>query len=108
MYASAVDITYRLSLLGGVVLLVEVGEGREKSARNSMLLIQVDGTLNTLVTNNVAVGEVLSDDTASRLLLLCNLVGIALSVVGVVASIILVVSSGAGDLNLGSSKLGVV
>jgi hypothetical protein len=73
-----------------------------------MLLVEFDSTLDSLVANNISVSKVLGNDTAARLLLLGDLVAVTLSLVLVVAAIILVATSGRGDLNLSSTKLGIV
>jgi len=73
-----------------------------------MLLVELDGALNGLVTDNVAMGKVFSNNAASGLLLLCDLVALTLALLLVVAAIILVATGGAGDLNLSGTKLCVV
>jgi len=73
-----------------------------------MFLVELDGALNGLVTDNVAVGKVLGDNAASGLLLLCDLVALTLALLLVVAAIILAAAGSAGDLNLSGTKLCVV
>jgi hypothetical protein len=46
----------RLGLVGGVVLRIEALKGREEAIGNAVLLVEVYGTLESLVTDNVAVG----------------------------------------------------
>ncbi len=73
-----------------------------------MLRVQIDSILNSLVSNNISLCKVLSDDAGSWLLLLCDLVGVALGVTGDVVVIIVGSIAGAGDLDLGGAELGVV
>ncbi len=54
-----------------------------------MLLVEIDGTLNSLVTKNITVGKVFGDDTAAWLLLLGNLVTVTLGILCEVASIVI-------------------
>lgn len=73
-----------------------------------MLLVEFDSTLNGSVSNNVTVGKVFSNDPASWLLLLGDLVTLTLGLGLVVASIVFVAASSTRDLNLSGTKLGVV
>jgi hypothetical protein len=75
---------------------------------NTVLLIQLNGTLSCLIADNVAMGQVLSNDARSRLLFLGDLITVTLSLCSEVASVILVRAGGAGDLDVGCAKLGVV
>jgi hypothetical protein len=104
----AIGVIDGLGLVGGMVLLIEVGESLDKAVGDTVLLVELDSTLDGLVTDNVAVGKVFSNDAASWLLLLGDLVAITLSLILVVAAIIFVAASGAGDLNLSSAELGIV
>lgn len=54
-----------------------------------MLLVQVNGTLDSSVTDGVAVGKVLCNNAGTGLLLLGDFVAITLSVRLVMASIII-------------------
>ena len=65
-----------------------------------MLLVEVDSTLSGHISNYVTMCEIFRNDAGSRLLLLCDLVAITLSVGCEVASIIIVGSTGTGNLNL--------
>lgn len=104
----AATCTYRLGLVSCVVLSIQVGEGREETLRDAVLVVEVDSLLDAGVTNNVAMSKVLSNNSASWLLFLGDLIGIALSVLGVVASIILIGSRSASNLDLCRTELGVV
>ena len=73
-----------------------------------MLLIQINGTLSCLIANDIAVCEILSNDTGSRFLFLGDLIAITLSLCGIVAAIILVGAGGGGDLDMSGAELGVV
>lgn len=73
-----------------------------------MLLIKIDGTLSCLVTDGVAMGKVLSNDTAARFLFLSDLVTLTLGSFIVVASIIVSGSRSTGNLDLAGTELGVV
>ena len=71
-----------------------------------MLLVQVDSVLNSIVSDNITLSEVLSNNACAWLLLLCDLVRVALGITS--DMVIIVVLAGAGDLNLSRSKLCVV
>lgn len=73
-----------------------------------MLLVQIDGTLSSLVADDIAMSQILSNDAGSWLLLLSDLIAITLSLLCIVASIILARASGTGDLDVSGTKLGVV
>ena len=73
-----------------------------------MLLVQVDSTLSGLIGNVITMGKVLSNDAASWLLFLGDLVTITLGLCSIVTSIILGRASGAGNPDMSRSKLGVV
>jgi hypothetical protein len=59
-----------------------------------MPLVEIDGSLDCLVSKDVAMGEVFGDNAASWLLLLGNLIAVTLSVLCEVASIILSAARG--------------
>lgn len=99
-----VGLVRRLGLLGGLVLVVEVLERGQEAAGDTVLVVKVERALRSLVADNVAVGEVLGDDTGAGLLLLGNLVAVLLAV----GLIELLSTLGTGHGNLGLSKLGVV
>lgn len=69
-----------------------------------MLLVEIQGALSSLVTDGVAVGEVLGDDAGSWLVLLGDLVG----VLGLGGWLVLPGALGTRDGDLSASKLGVV
>lgn len=58
--------------IGGVVLLVEVGQGRGEFSGHAVLLVEGDCLLEGLVAQRVAMGEVLSDDSRAGLIFLWN------------------------------------
>jgi len=89
-----------------MVLLVETSDGVDESVGYAMLVIQIDGLLNGLVTNHVAVSKVLSDDARARLVLLCNLIGVTIGIRSVVT--VIGVCRCAGNLNLSGTKLCVI
>ena len=105
--ADAVALIGGLGSVGGVVLLVETLEGREEAVGDAVLGVEVESTLDGGIAYDVPVGEVLSQDTGAGLLLLGNLVGVAVSVLGN-RNIIFAIAAGAGDLKMVVSELSVV
>ena len=101
----AVSLICGLSLLGSLVLGVEVLESLEEAAGNTVLLVEIESALSSLVSENVSVSEVLGDDTGSWLLLLSNLIRV---LGGGWAILKLLCTLGARDGNLGPSKLSVI
>ena len=89
-----------------MVLLVETSDGVDEAVGDTVLVVQVDGLLNGLVSNYVAMSEILSNDAGAGLVLLCNLIAITLGV----RSIVAVISRGrcTRDLDLGGAKLSVI
>lgn len=73
-----------------------------------MLGVEVDGLLNSLVTEDVTVGNVLGGNTGTGLLLLGDLIAVTLGVLCEVASVIIVGTRGTGDLDLCRAELGVI
>lgn len=73
-----------------------------------MLLVEVNGLLNGLVADCIAVGEVLGDNTASRFLLLGNLVAVTLLIRSVVGSLLCACAGGTRNLNLSCTKSSVI
>jgi len=71
-----------LGLLGGLVLGVEVVESLEEFVGETMLVINIKGTLSSLVANNVTVSKILGDDTGTWLLLLGDLICVLLGTMG--------------------------
>lgn len=97
-----------LGLVGGVIFGVEVLDRGQELIGNTVLGVEVDCLLNSRVTNDVSVGEVLGNNTAARLLLLCDLVAVS----GVVVLVVVIVAARTGasafDLDLGETKSRVV
>ena len=106
--SDAIGVVDRLGLVGSMVLLVEAGEGVDEAVGDTMFLVELNSTLDGLITDNVAVGKIFCNNAASGLLFLGDLIAVTLSLVLVVAPIILVAASGTGDLNLSGTKLGIV
>merc|ERR1711977_274077 len=67
LLGDTIGLINRLGLVGGMVLLIEVGEGGQEAVGNSVLGVEIDGLLDGLVTEYVAVGNVLSSDTGTGL-----------------------------------------
>lgn len=107
-WSNTIRLIQSLSLVGSMVLVVQVGDGREESVGDAMLLIEGNSALDSGIAENIAMGKILSNDSASGLLLLGDLVAITLSVMCEVTSIIIGGSSGASDLDLRSTELGIV
>lgn len=104
----AVGLVDALGLVGGVVLGIEVLKGGEEAVGDAVLVVKVDGSLDGLVSYDVAMGHVLGDDAGSRLLLLRDLVAVSLGVLGEVASVVVVAAAGRSDLDVAGSELRVV
>lgn len=96
-----------LGSVGGVVLLVETLESREEAVGDAVGGIEVESALDGSVAYDVTVSEVLSQDTGAGLLLLGDLVGVAISVLGS-GDIVVAIGGGAGDLQVVGAELGVV
>jgi len=94
--------------VGGMVLVVEALNGRDKTGGDTMLLVKINGTLDGLVTENVAVSKIFSNNAASWLLLLSDLVTVTLSILCEVASIVVGAAGSRRNLNMGGTKLSVV
>lgn len=93
----------------GVCLLVEGVKGAKEALRHVVFLVERDGTLQARVGDEVAVGEVLGEDARARLLLLCDLVNVAVSIGGgwgTLAAVFVRVRRCHRDL--GRAELGVV
>jgi hypothetical protein len=103
----AVALVGCLGAVRGVHLLVERRQGAEEALGDAMLLVQGDGALKARVGDEVAVGEVLCEDSGARLLLLCDLVRVAVGVGGGRA-VVVVVGLAGGDGDFGGAELGVV
>lgn len=90
-----------------MVLLVKVHQGIHKTVGDAMLVIEFDRALKSRVADNVTVGKVLSQDAASRLLFLRDLVRISVDIGGMRGTIVsLAVSRSYG--NLRSLELSVI
>ena len=74
--------------VGSVVFIIQALYSRDEAGGDTMLLVEIDGTLDCLVSKDITMGEVLGDDTASWLLLLGDLITVTLSVLSEVASVI--------------------
>ena len=72
-----------------------------------MFVVQSNRTLDGIIADDIAVSEVLGDNTRAGLILLLEVMGIARCVFGVGASEI-TDASGAGNLDLRTTKLCVV
>ena len=73
-----------------------------------MLVVELDGALQRRVADDVAVCEILGEDTAAGLLLLCDLVRVAL---GIGSDMGIVIGRGVasgGDADMGGAELGAV
>lgn len=92
----------------GVVLGVKIGQGVEEAGGNAVLVVQLDGTLDGGIANNVAVRKVLGDDPRPGLLLLCDLVGVTLGVGGGLGRRVVRGAGRRRHADVGGSKLGVV
>lgn len=108
LLSDTVRLINTLSLFGGMILAVEVVQGCEETARDTMFLVKVDSTLSSSISNGITMSKIFCNNSASWLLFLGNFVAITLFVGSIVASIILVGSRCTCNLNLGRSKLGVV
>lgn len=100
----AVRLVGSFSLLGGLVLVVEVLKGFQEATGNTMLMVEVERTLGSLVTDDITVGEIFGDNTRAGLLFLSNLVAVlfVMSIINFFGTL----SASYGDLGL--SKLSVV
>lgn len=95
-----------LGLLGGVVLVVEALERRHEAVGDTVLLIQLDTTLEGGIADDIAVGKVLGQDADAGLLFLGDLVAVAVGICRVGSVVVLSVLG--NDLNLRAAELGVV
>lgn len=103
----AVALIGSLGSVGGMVLLVEALEGGEEATGDVVNGIKIESALDGGISYDVTVGEVLSQDASAGLLLLGDLVGVAVSVLGG-GNIVVVVGTGTGDLKVVGAELGVV
>lgn len=91
----AIGVVDRSGLVGGMVFRVDAVQSLDKAVGNSMLLIELDSTLDGLVANNVTVGKIFGNNAAAWLLFLGDLVTVTLSLWLVMAAIIFIAASGA-------------
>ena len=104
----AVGLVGGLGTVGSMVLLVKAVDGGQEAAGHAMGLVELDGALDSGVADDVALGEVLGEDASTRLLLLRDLVGVALGVLGEMRGIIDVTTAGACHSDVVGTELGVV
>lgn len=100
-----------LRLLGRFVFAVEVGQSAGEAIGDAVLAVESESTLDGLITDHVALGQILCHDARAGLVLLCNVVAFSGALVAMVSSFAsgqLVKTSSAGDLDLGRSELGIV
>ena len=88
LLGDTIRLVNRAGLVGGAVFLIQALDSRDKTSGNTVLLVEIDSTLDGLVSKDVAVSKVLSDNTASWLLLLSDLITVTLGVLCEVASVI--------------------
>lgn len=87
---------------------IDVLQGGEEAIRDAVFGVKINGTLSSCVTDNISVSKILSNDTASWLLLLGNLIAVSVGVGGEVAAIIVGGTGSAGYLDVSRAELGVV
>lgn len=92
----------------GVVLLVEAGQSVEEAGGNTVLVVELDGTLNGGIANDVSVSKVLGDDSRPGLLLLRDLVGVTVGIGGVIRARVIRSTSRGRHGDVGGSELCVV
>jgi len=93
----------------GVRLLVEGVKGAEEALRDIVLLVERDGALQTCVSDEVSMGEILGENARAWLLLLCDLVIVTVSVgSGRGALAVVVVCVRRRHRDIGRPELGVV
>jgi hypothetical protein len=109
LLGDAVLLVDGLSLLGRVVLAIELLKGLGEAVGDTVLLVERNGLLDGLVREDVAMGEVFCEDAASGLVLLCDVFGrVTFGVTSSLAgSDVLEVGSGS-DVDLVGSELSVV
>jgi hypothetical protein len=105
LFRDLVGLVGRLGAVGSMVLGVEVLQGRHEPVGYTMLVVELDRTLNGSIANDVTVGEVLGEDAAAGLLLLGDLVTVTLGVGGGARVLVGVLG---GDVDLGAGQLRVV
>lgn len=104
-----VALVQALGALGGVELLVEVGERGGESRGEPMLLVQGDGFLDRVVAHHISLGEVLGDDAGARLVFLGDVFFLLLGGGGAGLFAGEIVNLGGGfDMDGGAAQLGLV
>jgi hypothetical protein len=108
LVSDTVLLVEALGLCRGLVLGIELLESGGEAGADTVLLVKSKSTLNGLVADGVAVGEVLSDDTRAGLVFLRDVVRRLVIGSRELAASELVERGGSGDVNLVRTKLGVV
>jgi len=73
-----------------------------------VLGVELEAALNGGIANHIAVGEILGENAGTGLLLLRNLVGVTLGILGIVGAVVLSIASRSQDGNLVGTELGVI
>lgn len=102
--ADAVLLVHGLCALGGLETLVELLQGQGEAIANAVLLVEGEGTLDGLVADHVAMGEVFGHNAGAGLVLLCNVLLMA-AARGLLAC---TGAGGGGDVDRVGTELGVV
>jgi len=108
LLSDTIGLVNGAGLVSGVVFVVKALNGRDKAGGDTMLLVEINGTLDGLVTKDVSMSKVFSDNAASWLLLLSDLVTVTLGVLCEVASIVFGAAGSRRNLNMSGTKLSVV
>lgn len=109
LLADAVLLVNGLGLLGRLVFAVELLEGLGEAAGDAVLLVEGESLLDSLVREDVAVGEVFCEDAAPGLVLLREIFRrVTLGVTGGLAGSDLLKVRRRGDVDLVGAELGVV
>jgi len=103
----SVGLVRGLGAVGGVELLVETLEGVEEAGGNTVLGVKLDTLLKGGITDDVSMSQVLGEDASAGLLLLCDVVRVAVSVLGE-GRILSRVVAGRCDRDVVLAELGVV
>lgn len=105
---NSIGLISRLCLIGSMIFFIETFERGEESSGNAVLLVKINSSLSSSISNMVTMGKVFSNNTTPWLLLLCNLIAIAFGVAREMAPVVFGRACGAYYLNVGLSKLSVV
>ena len=95
-----------LGLIGGLVFSIKLLKSLHEAARNAVLLVEVNSTLNSGIANHIAVSEILGNDARAGLFFLCDLIGVTFGVICVALTLFRGVVR--GDTDLGGAELCVV